>query len=57
MFCLYLEAHEGDNLVYKGLLCFGTKDLILKTVKYLELVARSGQHQALPNQEASLFLS
>jgi len=55
MSCLFPEAREGDNHVYKELPCFGTKDLILKTVKYLELVARSGQHQALPNQEALPF--
>jgi hypothetical protein len=55
MSCLFLEAREGDNHVYKGLLCFDTKDLILKTERYLELVARSDQHQALPNREALLF--
>ena len=55
MFCLYLEAHEGDNLVYKELLCFGTKDLILKTVRYLELVAHSDRHQVPLNREALLF--
>ncbi len=57
MSCLFPEAREGDNHVYKELPCFGTKDLILKTVKYLSLIARNRQRQALQNQEVSPFLS
>ena len=57
MFYRFQEDREADTHVYKELLYLRTKSQSLKTVKYLSLVARNRQRQALPNQEASLFLS
>ena len=57
MFYQFQEDREADTHVYKELLYFRTKDLSLKTVKYLSLIARNRQRQALQNQEVSPFLS
>jgi hypothetical protein len=57
MFYQFQEDREADNHVYKELLYFRTKGLSLKTVKYLSLIARNRQRQALQNQEVSPFLS